>query len=64
MYESCRFDFGVYNDAPWCSTLTVEDLEVINYFEDLQSYWEEGYGHEINYEMSCPIIVDIMEHFE
>ena len=64
MYDNCRLDFGIYHDSPWCSTVTAEDLEVINYSEDLEYYWEKVYGHEINYEMSCPIIVDLMEHFE
>ena len=64
MYDNCRLDNGIYDDAPWCSTLKQEDLEVINYSDELEFYFEKTYGNAINYEMSCPLIVDIIEQFE
>jgi len=33
-------------------------IEVFNYVEDLDSYWEKGYGYRINYEIACPLMVN------
>ena len=30
----------------------------------LQHYYKIGYGHAINYEMSCPLVADIFQNID
>lgn len=33
------------------------------YREDLEYFWKDGYGHEVNYEQACVPIQDLLEYF-
>ena len=36
----------------------------MEYREDLEYYYEDGYGYEINYKQACPIIKDVHDRFK
>lgn len=38
-------------------------LQVMEYSYDLKDYYEVGYGHDINYQMACPLVQDVFQHF-
>lgn len=29
----------------------------------MKTYWTDGYGHSLNYEQACPVLVDMYEFF-
>lgn len=65
MYDACRY-YKAWDPAalsPWCAAFTPENLKVLEYWEDLLYYYEDGYGHAINYESACPPIQDLVQHF-
>ena len=66
IYQLCRFDKAFYpsETSVWCSPLDRSDLKVIEYYEDLEYYYKNGYAQEINYKMSCPLIRDMAEVFK
>jgi hypothetical protein len=35
----------------------------LEYREDLEYFYEDGYGHSINYVQACPIVKDVVDHF-
>ncbi|CAD5120550.1 DgyrCDS9117 [Dimorphilus gyrociliatus] len=59
LHESCSFEYGIYGDAPWCSLLEPNDLDVLEYANDLQSFWRDSYPHKISYEQTCELTRDI-----
>ncbi|KAK8738011.1 hypothetical protein OTU49_004346 [Cherax quadricarinatus] len=65
LYDACRFYKAWDPLAPsaWCVALTPDDLKVLEYWQDISYYYTNGYGHAINYEMACPPIQDLIEHF-
>jgi len=68
----CRLEYGVYrrsgsgsggDGAPWCSVLTPAMIRVLEYDEDLRSYWAAGYGgDDVSYTPACTLIADLLRH--
>ncbi|CAG5040352.1 unnamed protein product [Parnassius apollo] len=46
LYDLCRHTWsGVKNKlSPWCALFTKDDLQALEYIEDLKSYYKSGYG--------------------
>jgi hypothetical protein len=40
----------------FCSFFDKDDVGIMNYIDDLSSYWVKGYGYPINYEISCVLM--------
>ena len=65
MYDMCRFDkaWHVNRISPWCSVFNREELEILEYREDLKYYYYSGPGRRINQKLGCPPLRDMFEHF-
>lgn len=51
---------NIYERSKWCSIFTEEDLVILEYGQDLKSYYKSGYGREIqNKKLGCPILRDL-----
>jgi len=37
----------------------VAALEALEFFEDLEYYWNDGYGYELTHRIACPAIADM-----
>jgi len=61
MYVTCNFDqaWQPRKQSPWCTLFSDKSLEVMEYREDLEYYWVDGPGHEVNYLPSCVLIRDM-----
>lgn len=66
MYMTCAFEtaWKPANPSPWCAIFDEEDLEKMQYRQDLEYYWIDGYGFELTYKQACPAVKDMMEHFQ
>ncbi|CAG0898433.1 unnamed protein product [Darwinula stevensoni] len=63
MYESCRFEVALQlPNAPWCAAFSPEDFFILEYWQDLKYYWQDGYGYSVNYEQACPLLQDLVMH--
>ena len=64
----CRFDtawnYQTVTSSPWCNVFSNSDLQVLEYAEDLQNYWKDGYGYPLNYEQACPVLKDLITNFQ
>lgn len=51
---------NIYERSKWCAIFTVEDLMILEYGQDLKSYYKSGYGRELeNKRLGCPIFKDL-----
>ncbi|KAK9307432.1 hypothetical protein QLX08_002243 [Tetragonisca angustula] len=65
MYDMCRYEkaWTVTKLSPWCAVFSKEELRVLEYREDLHYYYKAGYGREINAQLGCTLLQDMMNHF-
>ena len=65
MFLMCAFGTQTdSNDVSLCSVFEDEDLNVLEYLNDLKIYWSYGYGRKINYRMACPLYMEITKSFQ
>jgi multiple inositol-polyphosphate phosphatase/2,3-bisphosphoglycerate 3-phosphatase len=38
--------------------------QILEFREDLEYYYEDGYGYPINYEQACPPVKDLYDQFK
>ncbi|XP_018392882.1 PREDICTED: multiple inositol polyphosphate phosphatase 1-like [Cyphomyrmex costatus] len=64
-YDACRFERTLYLDkpSPWCDVFTDDEMQVLEYEEDLFYYYNSGPGDKINSQLGCYLIRDIVDHF-
>ncbi|CAG0914749.1 unnamed protein product [Notodromas monacha] len=58
--ETCR---TCAMPSPWCKIFSEDDLKVLEFWDDLKKYWQDGYGHSLNYEQSCLLIKELVDQF-
>ncbi|XP_062586200.1 multiple inositol polyphosphate phosphatase 1-like [Saccostrea cucullata] len=60
IHQLCAFEEALTESgSQWCQFLNEENLEVIQYMNDLKQYWKKMYGHDISSAMSCPLVSSI-----
>jgi len=67
MYTLCAFETSWYRwkkDSPWCSVFTEDEYKLLEFSEDLEYYYVDGYGYNLTYEIACPAIRDLLLHFQ
>lgn len=66
MYDMCRYEkaWNVQRSSPWCVAFNKEQLKMLEYGEDLMSFYKEGYGNELNRKVGCPPLKDWYERFQ
>ena len=61
MYTACTFEVAIHDrENTWCELFDEEDLLVLDYMSDLKHYWKRGYGYQITYKISCPLLERII----
>ncbi|XP_015031938.2 multiple inositol polyphosphate phosphatase 1 [Drosophila willistoni] len=67
MYTVCAFEtawqrpLGHFRPSVWCSFFDVEALNALEFVEDLEYYWNDGYGYKLSHRIACPAIADMFE---
>jgi len=66
MYLACSFEtaWNPSKLSPWCSAFDEADLKVMEYHQDIEYYWIDGYGYELTYKQACEPIKDIIKNFK
>ncbi|XP_011053113.1 PREDICTED: multiple inositol polyphosphate phosphatase 1-like isoform X3 [Acromyrmex echinatior] len=64
-YDACRFERTLHlnKPSPWCYVFTDDEMRVLEYEEDLFYYYNSGPGEEINSQLGCYLIRDMVDHF-
>ena len=61
LFKLCAFGVSLQNDWSWCSLFDKDDADVLQYLQDLETYYESSYGHELSYKIICPLVADITD---
>lgn len=66
MYSACGYETAwIPNaDSPWCKFLSLENFKVLEYVEELDFFWIDGYGFPLTYEQMCPALRDVFQFFK
>ncbi|XP_043280384.1 multiple inositol polyphosphate phosphatase 1 [Venturia canescens] len=66
MYDMCRFEkaWEVSKLSAWCAPFSKEELNVMEYMEDLYYYYAIGNGRKMNAQLGCPILQDMYNNFK
>lgn len=66
IYTLCAFETAWFKlkKSPWCTLLNTESIKVLEFSEDLDYYYVDGYGSELTYRQACPAIIDMLERLE
>ena len=49
--------------SPWCDVLNADVMDMMEYREDLKQFWTSGHGHEINSQVACFTLRDVLDNF-
>lgn len=65
IYTICRFEkaWHVYSISPWCAAFTEDELKVLEYREDLESFYKSGFGNIMNKDVGCPLAKNFLDRF-
>lgn len=66
IWDMCRYDQAWHIDrlSPWCVAITPNQLDVLEYAEDLNYYYKAGYGSEMNSNMMCSAMRDMLDFIQ
>jgi hypothetical protein len=68
VWDFCTFEQG-WNPAtpsPWCAAFSIANNAVMDYLEDLDYYWNMGYGEDVQLHanMNCHIMQELLRYLE
>lgn len=63
MWQLCRFEQAadMSRPSPWCSVFSIDDIAVMEYGEDLGYYYEAGYGFDMNKNILCEAMQNMLQ---
>ncbi|XP_063934689.1 multiple inositol polyphosphate phosphatase 1-like [Zophobas morio] len=61
IYRLCSYRTVHFGElSTWCEFLTVENLYVLEFHEDLKHWWKKSYAYEANYKIAAPLLEDLL----
>lgn len=60
MFWLCAFATMNNLDRDWCSVFDREDIETLEYYDDVIMYYSGSYGNEVSYKTNCPLVADMI----
>lgn len=67
IYTICGFETAWnrgQEPSVWCSLFNRDTIKAFEFFEDLEYFWNDGYGYEITHRMACAAIKNMFEYIE
>ena len=64
-----RYDLAEFPDvwdhvSPWCAVFSEENLKILEFTDDLSFYYKDGYGYDINWQMTKPLVEELQLRFQ
>ncbi|KND03070.1 uncharacterized protein SPPG_02135 [Spizellomyces punctatus DAOM BR117] len=61
-FKACAFEWSVFGRRDgWCTMFNEDEVEWLEYGEDLDDWLENGYGHELNGKIACRLVTEIVQ---
>lgn len=64
LFKAYAFEVAVLNSTRFSPLFSTEDQEVLEYIRDMNKFYKSGYGHEINWKISCTLMKDVLDGLE
>lgn len=64
IFNMCKFENAMRNYSIWCDLFSRNDIEALEYIEDVNSYIKSAYGPQARAQQSCPLVKDLLETFD
>ncbi|XP_028898286.1 multiple inositol polyphosphate phosphatase 1 [Zeugodacus cucurbitae] len=67
IYTICGFETAWHRGqepSVWCSLFNQDTIKAFEFFEDLEYFWNDGYGYEITHRMACAAIQNMFEYID
>lgn len=67
IYTVCAFETAWQRrkePSVWCQLLDRNSIRILEFAEDLEYYWNDGYGYDLTHQIACPAIADMFQHIE
>ncbi|XP_058121846.1 multiple inositol polyphosphate phosphatase 1 [Anopheles ziemanni] len=66
MWDACRFEqaWQISRASPFCAAFTQDQVNVLEYKEDLAYYYQTSYGYERSTELACHAMADMLKHLK
>lgn len=63
LYNGCTFGqaWKPKVPSPFCKVFTEHELELMEYREDLEYFWVDGYGFDVTQKIPCVIMLDVLD---
>lgn len=62
--RACSFGIAIFNDTTWCAPFTMTDLRLLELLEDLDDFFGDAYGRDINTQFPCSVVRDMVSKIE
>ena len=64
-----RYDLAEFPDvwahvSPWCALFSEDNLKMLEFTDDLSFYYNDGYGYDINWQMTKPLVEELKLRFQ
>ena len=64
LYKGCSFGYAVNQDISWCSLFSNQELRIIEFAEDLDDYFGDAHGRDVNGKAPCIASQDLLSRIE
>lgn len=66
IWDICRYEqaWDLKGYSAWCAVFTKPQIDLLEYLEDIKYYYKQGYGYELNSNVGCFTIQDMLTHLQ
>lgn len=67
LWEWCRYEETSQLESPWCFAFSVANHAVLDYYEDLRFYYNQGYGfsnRRLAENLNCELVQDLLRYLQ
>ncbi|XP_075158302.1 multiple inositol polyphosphate phosphatase 2 [Haematobia irritans] len=67
IYTICGFETAWQRrkePSVWCQLFDRHTMKILEFAEDLEYYWNDGYGYELTHRIACPAIENMFKHID
>ncbi|XP_050520560.1 multiple inositol polyphosphate phosphatase 1-like [Daktulosphaira vitifoliae] len=66
MLDSCKYEktWHLETRPAWCAVFSQNDLQTLEYLDDLKRYYNNAYGNQDNEWLGCPLVKDMITSFK
>ncbi len=65
LYKLCAFEVSLFDRRDtFCALLASDEIETLNFAEDLREYYAIGYGMPMSQQMSCSLLGELSDEMQ